>query len=279
MENTFNHHDIQGVGIGLRAPHYAEFLSDTPPLVPWLEVMSDNYLFTHGVVRDKLLAIRERYPMVLHGVGLNIGSVEPLDRQYLQALKKLRREVEPAWISDHLCWTGTENFHSHDLLPLPYTKEALIHIANRIQEVQETLGEAILIENISSYLQIDKADYSEAEFLNELSSRAGCFLLLDINNVFVNAHNHGFSAEAFLEKIDKRAVKQFHLGGFEPKQLSEQTIFIDTHGAAIHKPVWELFKKAVEKMGAVPTLVEWDNNIPSLEILLDEAKKAEAILR
>ena len=265
---------IAGVGVGLRTQHYAEFLNKkNRPDIPWLEIISDNYMFTQGVVMDKLLAIREHYPMVMHGIGLNIGSVDPLNMNYLKALKALKQTVQAEWISDHLCWTGAHSIHSHDLLPLPYTEEALNHMVSRIHTVQDYLGEPLVLENVSSYVQLDNTKYTEVDFLNEMVKRSGCSLLLDINNIVVNANNHGFSAEDFLKTIHINTVKQFHLGGYEGTEL-----FVDTHGAAVHDEVWTLYKKALERFGNIPTLIEWDNNIPSFSVLKEEVKKANYFL-
>lgn len=263
---------IQGVGVSLRQRHCHEFLSASPPDIPWLEIISDQYMFTHGLLKEKLLKIRERYPMIMHGVGMNLGSVDPLSIEYLQALVALANQIEPAWISDHLCWTGIHGQNSHDLLPLPYTKLALQHLVSRIQHVQDYLKRPLLIENVSSYLQASNADYTEAEFLNETAKRSGCFILLDVNNIYVSATNHGFSAQDYLDTIDLGRVKQCHLAGFEKLD----SLLVDTHGVNVHQPVWELYHQFLERFGAVPTNIEWDSQIPSWDILQHEIEHAQS---
>ena len=271
MDEQFN--QIQGVGVGLRQPHYSIFLSEDRPAIPWLEILSDNYMFTHGLLREKLLKIREYYPMVMHGVGLNVGSISGINPEYLAKLKQLADDIQPAWLSDHLCWTAVDGINSHDLLPLPFTEEALKIIVDNIQCIQDYLQWPFLIENVSSYIQFQEADYSEAEFLNEVTRRSGCSILLDINNIYVNSQNHGFSTQDYLNTINKEYVKQFHLAGFE----KIETILVDTHGAAIHEPVWELYQQALQRFGAVPALIEWDNNIPAWSVMLEQVELAQAL--
>ncbi|MSP52815.1 MAG: DUF692 domain-containing protein [Gammaproteobacteria bacterium] len=264
---------IQGIGVGLRQPHYAIFLSEDRPVIPWLEIVSDNYMFTHGLLREKILKIREYYPMVMHSVGLNVGSTSGINSEYLAKLKQLADDVEPAWLSDHLCWTAVDGVNSHDLLPLPFTQEALDIVVNNIQTIQDHLQRPFLIENVSSYVQFSDADFSEAEFLNEVARRSGCYILLDINNIYVNSKNHDFSTDNYLAAINKEPVKQFHLAGFE----EIQNILVDTHGAAVHEPVWELYQKALQRFGAVPALIEWDNNIPGWSTMLEQVKIAQEL--
>lgn len=265
---------IQGVGVGLRQEHYMQFYNH-PHLVPWLEILSDNYLYSHGLVREKLLSIRQNYPMVMHGVGLNIGSVDPLNHDYIRALNTLAEQIEPAWISDHLCWTGVDATFSHDLLPLPYTQEALQHVVNRVQQVQEFLNAPLLLENVSSYLNFAQADYSEAEFLNNVAKHSGCFILLDVNNVYVSAHNHSFTPEDYFAAINPAYVKQFHLAGYE----QQGDILIDTHGEKVHAPVWDLYATALTYFPNTPTNIEWDNHIPDWAVLQQEVKKAENVFK
>ena len=265
--------DITGIGVSLRQPHYAEFLGDSPPTVSWLEVLSDNYLYTHGLLRDKLYRIRERYPMVLHGVGLNIGSADPLSQPYLTALRQLADNLDVAWVSDHLCWTGVAQHYSHDLLPLPLTTDVLTHIESRIQVVQEQLQRPLLLENISTYWQDPNNEFSEADFLNTLTQRTGGFILLDVNNVYVNAHNHGFSAEQYLQTLAPSVVKQIHLAGHE----RQNTLLIDTHGSAVIEDVWDLYRYALRRFGAVPTNIEWDSNIPAWSVLWQQVEKAQSM--
>jgi len=261
---------IQGVGVGLRQPHYAVFLANDRPAIPWLEILSDNYMFTHGLLREKILKIREYYPMVMHGVGLNIGSTSGISQEYLAKLKLLAQAIQPAWISDHLCWTGVNGMNSHDLLPLPFTTEALDVVVRNIQQVQECLQQPLVIENVSSYVQFDGAEFTEADFINEVAQRSGCYILLDINNIYVNSQNHVFSSRDYLDTIKPEYVKQFHLAGFE----KIEHILVDTHGAKIHAPVWDLYQQALQRFGAVPTLIEWDNNIPEWQVMLEQVDLA-----
>ena len=265
---------IKGVGVSLRQPHYQHFLTEKA-LVPWVEVMSDSFMFTHGLLREKVLKIRENYPMVMHGVGLNIGSVDPLDQTYLVALKRLANELQPSWVSDHLCWTGVKQRFSHDLLPLPYTEEALQHVVERITIVQDSINQPFLIENVSSYLQIESADYTEAEFLNEVAKRSGCYILLDINNIYVSATNHKFDAQTYLDTINKNFVKQFHLAGFE----TQNSLLVDTHGAPVADAVWQLYQQALRRFGAIATNIERDNNVPEWLDLKKEIKHATTLFQ
>ena len=262
---------IQGVGVGLRQPHYKNFLTAPKPDIPWLEILTDNYLFTWGLLREKVCKIREDYPMVMHSVGLNLGSIDDIDMHYLQHLRLLANDIKPAWVSDHLCWTGVNGVYSHELLPLPYTEEALQHVVRRIQFVQEYLELPLLIENVSSYLQLTAADYDEATFLNEVAKRSGCSILLDINNIYVSAHNHDFIAEDYLAAINADYVRQFHLAGFE--KITD--LLVDTHGARVEDEVWQLYCKALQKFGPIPTNIEWDNNIPNWSTLKTEVDKAK----
>lgn len=261
---------IKGIGVGLRQAHYAAFLSDTPPDVSWLEILSDNYMWTSGVLLEKILKIRERYPMVMHGVGLNIGSTDALDFTYLRDLKCLADRVEPAWISDHLCWTGVNGYFSHDLLPLPYTHEALTHISARIHTVQDYLKRPFIIENISTYFLPDNNDFFEADFLAELAKKTGCNILLDINNIAVNAHNHQFSTDDYIKALKNTSISQIHLAGYEEKN----GIRIDTHGHKVYPDVWKLYQEVLSQHGAIPTCIEWDSQVPVWETLYDEVKKA-----
>ncbi len=264
---------IQGVGVSLRQPHYAEFLGEHPPAISWLEIMTDNYMFTQGLLREKLFAIRARYPMVMHGVSLNIGSIDPLNIDYLTTVKKLADDIQPAWISDHLCWTAIDGQYSHDLLPLPYTEETLQHVVQRIDQVQFFLRRPFIIENVSSYLQSEQADFSEAEFLNAVAKHSGCGILLDINNIYVSATNHGFAVTDYLQAISPEYVQQFHLAGY----AKQGELLVDTHGSQVSEPVWQLFAAALTRFGAVPSNIEWDNNIPNWNGMLAEIKRAREI--
>jgi uncharacterized protein len=261
-----------GFGLGLRPEHYEAVLSDRPP-VDFFEALTENYLVPGGKALHYLDRVRTEYPLVLHGVSLSIGSTEPIDRDYLKALKALVRRVEPAWVSDHLCWTGTGGVNLHDLMPLPYTREALHHLVPRIREVQDFLGERILLENVSSYLAYEASEMSEWEFLAELSRDADCLLLLDVNNVYVNSVNHHFDPDEFIRGIPADRVAQIHLAGHE----RQETFIIDTHDAPIVDEVWALYQRTSQRLGAVSTMIERDANIPPLRELLAELDVARGL--
>ncbi len=265
---------VSGAGLGLRAVHY-EYIQKHKPPVPWFEVLIDNYLNKSGIITSHLDRICTNYSITFHGVGLSIGSTEPLNRHYLTLLREAIDRYQPHHISDHLCWTGIQQQYAHDLLPLPYTHETIAHVANRILQVQDFLKQRILIENVSTYLTYAQADCTEAAFLAEIARRADCDILLDINNIYVSAFNQGFDAHSYIEQIPKDRVKEFHLAGYE----DQGTHLLDTHGHAIHAPVWNLYNQALQIIGPRPTLIEWDNNIPAFPQLLDEANKAEQCLR
>jgi uncharacterized protein (UPF0276 family) len=261
-----------GPGIGLRTPHYAEVLERRPP-IGWLEVISENFLVPGGNPRRVLRRVREHHPIVLHGVSLSIGSCDRLDEGYLRALRALADEVQPAWMSDHLCWNRIDGTSGHDLWPLPYTEAVLRHVAARLAHVQERLGRRLLLENVSTYVQLAASEMSEWEFLAELCRRVDCGLLLDVNNVFVSAHNLGFDARAFLAGIPADRVGQIHLAGHR----DAGTHLLDSHDTPVAPPVWSLYREAVERFGPVPTLIERDDDIPPLDELLAEARQAAAI--
>jgi len=261
-----------GHGIGLRPPHYAAVLSDRPP-IDWVEVISENFMVEGGNPRAVLRDVRARMPVVLHGVSLSLGSVDPLNEDYLRALDRLAREIEPAWISDHLCWSSFGGHTGHDLWPLPLTEEALDHVAARVRVVQDRLGRRMLVENVSSYLRYAHSTTPEWEFLAALAARADCGLLLDVNNVFVSAHNHGFSASEFLAGIPAEQVGQIHLAGHR----DEGTHLLDTHDHPICEGVWDLYREAVDRFGGVATLIERDDDIPPLDELVAESRRAAAI--
>jgi hypothetical protein len=265
---------ISGCGIGLRFSHIEQILAERPA-IPWLEVLSDNYLVEGSVQQDYLLEVAEHYPLVMHGVGLSLGSVDPLNTDYLKRLKALADQVNPAWISDHLCWSAVHGMHTHDLIPLPYTQATIEHVAARIRDVQDFLGRELMIENVSSYLQYKDSVMPEWAFFSEVAEAADCGMLLDINNIYVSAHNHGFETEKYLSAIPAERVRQLHLAGFEDRG----THLLDTHGSPVSEPVWALYETALQTLGPVPTLIEWDNNIPPLGVLLAEADKATAILK
>lgn len=217
--------------------------------------------------------LRKDYPIVMHGVSLSIGSSDPLDKTYVKKLKNLAARIEPMWISDHLCWTGVHGQNLHDLLPLPYTRETADHVIKRVKEVQEFLGRRILLENVSSYVSYEHSEMTEWEFLTEVATKADCSLLFDVNNIYVSAVNHQYDAVDFINGIPKNRIKQFHLAGYSDRG----THLIDTHDHPVSDPVWKLYEKAVDRFGAVPTLIEWDDKIPPFERLWREAKQAERI--
>jgi hypothetical protein len=263
---------IRGFGLGLRPQHYTEVLHSRPPL-DWLEIISENYLVPGGKPLYFLDRIRELYPMVMHGVSLSIGSAAALDFEYLAQLKTLARRVRPGWISDHLCWTGAGTTNLHDLMPLPYTGEALRHVAERIGQVQDFLGQRIVIENVSSYVTYRSSEMTEWQFIAELAAQADCDLLLDVNNVYVSSVNHGFDAREFLDAIPPERVRQMHLAGHS----HQGDFLIDTHDAAVCEPVWDLYRHATQRFGQIPTMIERDDNIPALAELLTELDSARRI--
>lgn len=261
-----------GYGLGLRTDHYDDVLEHKPD-VDWFEILSENYMVEGGKPLRYLDNIRQHYPMVMHGVSMSIGSVEPLNQEYLQQLKTLMQRVEPMWISDHLCWTGVDGINLHDLMPMPYTEEAIQHVSDRVSQVQDYLGRRILLENVSSYLTYSDSQLSEWEFLSEVAQRADCLILLDINNIYVSAFNHQFDPLTYLEAIPVDRVYQFHLAG----HTREKDLIIDTHDHPIADPVFELYAQAVARFGKVSTMIERDDNIPPLSELLDELAQVRAI--
>lgn len=267
---------VTGFGLGLRPTHYAalaEHAAAPDRRVDWLEIISENYMGVGGRPRRHLLALRAQYPMVMHGVSLSIGSTAPLDRDYLAALKSLASEIEPAWMSDHLCWTGVAGHNMHDLLPLPFTDEALDHVAARVDAVQDFLGAQILLENTSSYVTYTESAIPEWEFIVALARRTGCALLLDVNNVYVNSVNHGFDPLTFIDALPPSLVRQIHLAGHE----DHGTHIIDTHDHDVAPAVWELYAAAVRRFGIVPTMIERDDHIPPLSDLLAELDQARRV--
>jgi uncharacterized protein (UPF0276 family) len=273
MDKIFKHPSLHGVGIGLRSCHYP-YIEAEYPKVPWFEVLSDNYLNNGGHSLFHLEKIRSSYPVSLHGVGMSLGSTDPLDQTYLQKLKSLIQSIDPIIVSDHLCWTSFSGNYFHELLPLPYTEEAVKHLANRIRQVQDFLGQRIMIENVSTYLNYTHSTLSEWEFLSAVATQADTLILLDINNIYVSAHNNQFNAEDYLKGVPAERVTQFHLAGFE----DHGTHLLDTHGTPIQSCVWDLYKQALHHLGPVPTLIERDNNIPDFPELLGEANLAKKIM-
>jgi uncharacterized protein (UPF0276 family) len=263
---------IAGFGLGLRPPHYEAIVAERPA-VDWFEILTENYLLPGGRPLQWLEQIRADYPLVMHGVSLSVGSCDALDLGYLRALKALAQRIAPLWISDHLCWTGVSGKNLHDLLPLPYTESALRHVVARVHAIQELLGRRILLENVSSYVAFKGAEMTEWEFLAQVARRADCLILLDINNIYVSAHNHGFAPEDYLAGIPAERVQQIHLAGHSDCG----DCLIDTHDAPVADPVWALYRRAVERLGPLATMIERDDRIPPLAELLAELDRAREV--
>ncbi len=261
-----------GFGLGLRPQHYNDILDGDPP-IDWFEVISENYMIPGGKPLQMLERIRERYPVVMHGVSLSIASTAAPDYEYLTGLRDLARRVEPKWVSDHLCWTGVHGKNLHDLMPIPYTRESLDHVVDRVQLVQDFLGREIVLENVSTYVQFANPEMTEWEFLTELSRRSGCWLLFDVNNVYVSAFNHGYDPYTFLEGIPRDRVVQFHMAG----HTHMETHIVDTHDHPVCDEVWDLYAAALKRFGAVSTIIERDDHIPPLDELLVEVQKLRDI--
>ncbi|MDE1888184.1 MAG: DUF692 domain-containing protein [Gammaproteobacteria bacterium] len=264
-------------GIGLRPPHFRRVLAEHPP-VPWFEVHSENFFCAGGELPATLERVRREYPVSLHGVGLSLGSSDQLHVAHLAQLKQLVERIQPALVSEHLCWGAIGPRHLNDLLPLPYTEEALNLMVEHVIAAQEYLGQEILLENVSTYLRYQHSTIPEWEFVAELAQRAGCELLLDVNNVYVNSVNHGFDPHAYIRAIPPAAVREIHLAGFTAKEGLEAPLLIDTHSRPVSDEVWALYREALAHVGSVPTLIEWDQDIPELEVLTAEAAKAEVFL-
>ena len=267
---------LSGSGIGLRAPHVAEVLA-TRPAIDWLEVHAENYMGGGPAVRT-LERIRRDYPVSIHGVGLSLGSAEDLDAVHLERLAGLVERLQPALVSEHLSWSLTGGAYLNHLLPLPYTEEALAVVSEHVLRAQEHLGRRLLVENPSSYLRFHHSPMPEAQFLNALVRRTGCGLLCDVNNVYVSCENLGGDAAAYLEAIEPTAVEEIHLAGHAVNDADGRPILIDDHGSRVAEAVWRLHARALARFGAVPTLVEWDTDVPPLAILLEEAAKASVVL-
>lgn len=261
-------------GIGLRAVHHDEFLA-APPAVGWVEAHAENYFAPGGAQPWYLEQVRSRYPLSLHGVGLSIGSTDPLDATHLANWRRLISRFEPALVSEHLCWSSAGGIFSNDLLPLPYTREALDHLVSRVGQVQDAFGRQLLIENVSSYLEFASSEMPEWVFLAELARRAGCGILLDVNNIYVSACNHGFDAREFIDAMPEKAVGEIHLAGHSINRIEERQIRIDTHSTHVCDAVWDLYEYALHRLGPVPTLIEWDLDIPALPVLAAEAARAD----
>jgi hypothetical protein len=271
-ETNCSQRPFLGYGLGLRRQHYADVL-DSRPNVDWFEIISENYMVDGGKALYYLTGIRDLYPMVMHGVSLSIGSVEALDYSYLKKLKSLMVLVEPAWFSDHLCWTGVGRLNMHDLLPLPYTEEALNHVVERIRRVQDYMGRQMLLENVSSYVSYGESQMTEWEFLREVVERADALILLDINNIYVSAFNHKFDPLAYLDAMPVDRILQIHLAG----HTREENLIIDTHDHPIADPVYELYAEAIARFGQVSTMIERDDHIPPLGHLLRELGRVRRI--
>ena len=273
MENKrANKHPVLGMGLGLRTEHY-QYILEHLPAIDWFEILTENYLVDGGSPLYYLDKIGEHYPLVMHGVSLSIGSLDPLNKDYLNKVKKLADRIKPKWISDHLCWTGVHQRNMHDLLPLPYTEKMINHVVERVKSVQDFYQQQILLENVSSYITYKESEMTEWEFLFEIANRADCFILLDINNIYVSAFNHGFEPEMYLNHIPVDRVQQFHLAG----HLNCKDYIIDTHDHPVIKEVWELYAKAIERFGDISTMIERDDHIPPFEELLQELDYAKNI--
>jgi uncharacterized protein (UPF0276 family) len=261
-----------GVGVGFRVPHYKHVLTTRPPM-DWFEVISENFMVPGGMPRDNLKALCAGYPVVPHGVSLSIGSTDALDERYLARLKVLVDEIDPPWFSDHLCWSGASGVHLHDLLPMPFTREAIAHVAARVRRTQDILERPFALENVSSYLTFTSSTMPEWEFLSEVAEKSDCGILLDCNNIYVSSRNHGFDPRAYIDAIDPTRVVQMHLAGHTDKG----TYLLDTHAAHVNEETWSLYRRAVRRVGRVATLIEWDEDIPTWDVLAEEAARARQL--
>ncbi len=279
-QSAYTHSDIiRGVGVGYRAEHF-EYIEQNKPDIPWLEILIDNYMMDDSPSLYYLDKVAQNYPLTFHAVGMSLGSADELDFAYLEKLKQLIEQYQPVYVSDHLCWTSINGYHSHDLLPIPYTEEAIDVVIKHIKQVQDFLGRRILLENVSSYITYKNSAMQEWEFLKIIAEQADCDILLDINNIYVSAINHkainhNIDAKAYLEHLPVERVKEMHLAGY----TDMATHLLDSHAEKVHQPVWQLYQKALERFGNVPTLIEWDNDIPDFSVLQAEAKKAERIMQ
>jgi hypothetical protein len=264
-------------GIGLRAPHYQE-VANLKPDIGWLEIHPENFFVEGGIALHILDIVSQTYPLSFHGVGLSLGSVEQPEKKHLEKLKHLIDRYHPAMVSEHVSWSATNHTFANDLLPLPYTEESASVISNNIKKYQDFIGRQILIENPSSYLSYSHSTMPEWEFMNLISDQSGCGILLDVNNIYVMAHNHSLDANRYLQEIDIDKVQEMHLAGHAQNIIGDQTILIDHHGDYVIEPVWQFYQQALTRFGATPTLIEWDTDIPPLDVLLDEAKKAQHCL-
>lgn len=261
-----------GIGVGLRVPHYRHILEQRPPM-DFFEIISENFMVDGGKPLFHLERVLDSYRVVQHGVSLGIGGPEPLDRGYLARLKQLVRKVSPPWLSDHFCWCGAGGAHLHDLLPLPYTWEVVELVAERARAVQDYLEVPFALENTSSYMAFTASEMTEWQFISEVAERANIGLLLDVNNVYVSAHNHGFSADTFIASVPHERVLQIHLAG----HTNLGKVIIDTHRGHVIDEVWDLYRATIARTGPVSTLIEWDDEIPDWPVLVAEAEKARAV--
>jgi uncharacterized protein (UPF0276 family) len=260
------------VGVGFRVPHGALVLGSHPEM-DWFEVISENFMVRGGMPLANLEKLRSQYRVVPHGVSLSIGASAPLDRDYLRRLKALVDRIDPPWFSDHLCWSGIAGVHLHDLLPLPFTREAAVHVAARAREVQDFVGRPMALENVSSYLTFTSSEMPEWEFLSEVAERADCGVLLDCNNIYVSSKNHGFDANAYVDGVDPQRVVQMHLAGHTDKGA----YLLDTHSDHVNDATWALFRRAVRRCGPTSVLIEWDDDIPEWDVLAAEAAEARRL--
>jgi len=274
MQAPLHTSPAQGVGIGLRHAHYGAFMEAAPPSIGWVEAHSENYFGDGGYDLHVLETVRCDLPVSLHGVGLGLGSAAPLDEAHLARLKRLVERIEPALVSEHLCWGATPQAALHDLLPMPLTQASLDHLCVRVAQMQDTLRQRVLIENVSTYVRFRDDTYGEAAFLAELARRSGCGVLLDVNNLYVNQRNHGEDALAAMAALPREAVGELHLAGHRVTAAA----VIDDHGSRVAPEVWTLYEAALRRFGAVPTLIEWDTAVPPLDVLLDEARLARDLL-
>jgi uncharacterized protein len=263
---------LSGVGVGLRPDHIS--IIKQQPKIAWLEILADNYLQAGSIADDHCREISALFPLAQHSVGMSLGSTDPLNWDYLRLLRELSRRLEAKLISDHLCWVSHQGTYLHDLLPLPYTQEAVNHVAERILAVQDFFQQRIAIENVSSYLSYKQSEMTEWEFLHAVAQRADCYILLDINNIYVSSMNHHFDPKDYLSHLVASRIAQFHLAGF----TAYDNYLLDTHGSEVSEPVWDLYAQAVARFGDVPTLIEWDNDIPNFSKLLEQVERAEQIL-
>lgn len=265
-------------GVGLKAEHYQDILEGKPD-IGWFEVHPENYMGAGGPPHHYLTKVREQYPVSLHGVGLSIGSDAPLNKDHLDRLKALEQRYQPGLMSEHLAWSSHDENYYNDLLPVPYTEETLTRVVDHIDEFQAHIGRQILLENPSTYVQFEQTDMSEIDFLKEIVARSGCGLLLDVNNVYVSATNHAYDPVDYIEAFPIEHVGEIHLGGHSTDEDDAGfEILVDSHGAAVTDPVWKLYTRAIKRAGSVPTLIEWDNDIPEWKILFAEATRAEEIM-